>query len=345
MKQARLITVAVVSLGLFALTSDGIAAGTTKTTATSKVHEAGAKSNSSNPRSKAVATVKAPIDPDGARVLDPVKNKFAGRVATGYKLARKNPGLTKTLFCYCGCDLTELHKSLLDCYTDKNRHAADCVECIDELITASAMLQNGRTLPEIQKALHVRWASHYPFTDPTPAYQAYLQKTKLKFSASKDAEPLPVAPVSGTDVSPPTAEQTSTEATPEATPAKRECCPKHNAAIDRTSSNPSGTPVIPVKPSSKPKQKFDFPPDGPKALAEDAVKKYPDLIAKLPCACGCPKKEEHASLLDCFASNEAAECSVCLEEAAIAGRMHADGATDDAIKKLLNELYPAKTPD
>lgn len=50
-------------------------------------------------------------------------------------------------------------------------------------------------------------------------------------------------------------------------------------------------------------------------------------------------------MMDCFTSNEAPECSMCQEEAAIAGKMHADGATIEAIKKVLLQMYgPSQNP-
>jgi hypothetical protein len=270
---------------------------------------------------KGVSPSKISLSAEGAKVLDP--DQFGSTaVKHGYQLARANPTLAKQLFCYCGCDLTESHKTILDCYTDKNKHAADCHECIDELVSASQLQKTGKSIAYIQHNLHQKWAQQYPFSEPTQAYKDFLARAHLKFAASALAEPL--SATSAYSLSSPKT----------ASSANSNCCDKTaNKKQATESSADAGKPVKPGKP------KFEFPPEGPSAMAADAVKKYPELIAKIPCYCGCSESQSHTSLLDCFSSNEAPECSVCLEEAAIVGKMHSDGATDDAIKTALEQMY------
>jgi hypothetical protein len=129
---------------------------------------------------------------NGSGVLD--AKLFRGNVRLGYQYAKNDPQLTKELFCYCGCDVTESHKTLLDCYTDKNKHAADCKECVDELLQATKMKKEGQSLLEIQKTLHGKFGQYYPFSEATPAYTQYLQRARLKFMKSSLAEPLPGSP-------------------------------------------------------------------------------------------------------------------------------------------------------
>jgi len=52
--------------------------------------------------------------------LDPAQ--FVGKAAAAHRVAREIPEVLDQLYCYCGCDKHEGHKSLLSCYTDG--HAA-----------------------------------------------------------------------------------------------------------------------------------------------------------------------------------------------------------------------------
>jgi len=52
--------------------------------------------------------------------LDPAR--FVGKARLAHQIARDIPDVLDGLYCYCGCDKTIGHKSLLSCYTDG--HAA-----------------------------------------------------------------------------------------------------------------------------------------------------------------------------------------------------------------------------
>jgi len=52
--------------------------------------------------------------------LDPAR--FVGKARTTHQIARDIPDVLDRLYCYCECDKTIGHKSLLSCYTDG--HAA-----------------------------------------------------------------------------------------------------------------------------------------------------------------------------------------------------------------------------
>ena len=52
--------------------------------------------------------------------LDP--GQFVGKAAAAHRVAREIPDVLDELYCYCGCDKHQGHKSLLSCYTDG--HAA-----------------------------------------------------------------------------------------------------------------------------------------------------------------------------------------------------------------------------
>src|SRR5438105_5449302 len=49
-----------------------------------------------------------------APVLPP--EQFFGAAAMGYSAAKANPHVCSKLFCYCGCDITDNHNNLLDCF-------------------------------------------------------------------------------------------------------------------------------------------------------------------------------------------------------------------------------------
>jgi hypothetical protein len=52
--------------------------------------------------------------------LDPAR--FVGKAALAHQVARDIPEVLDQLYCYCHCDRSVGHKSLLSCYTDG--HAA-----------------------------------------------------------------------------------------------------------------------------------------------------------------------------------------------------------------------------
>jgi hypothetical protein len=52
--------------------------------------------------------------------LDPAR--FVGKAAVTHQIAREIPDVLDHLYCYCECDKSVGHKSLLSCYTDG--HAA-----------------------------------------------------------------------------------------------------------------------------------------------------------------------------------------------------------------------------
>src|SRR5437016_679078 len=64
----------------------------------------------------------------GPPVLEP--GKFFGEAAMGYASAQAAPQVMSKLFCYCGCDTTDGHSALIDCYT--SMHGQDCHICQEE---------------------------------------------------------------------------------------------------------------------------------------------------------------------------------------------------------------------
>ncbi len=53
--------------------------------------------------------------------------------------------------CYCGCDRTNGHKSLLDCYVD--HHASVCGTCRREAVYAYEQSRKGKTAAQIRQGI------------------------------------------------------------------------------------------------------------------------------------------------------------------------------------------------
>lgn len=87
-------------------------------------------------------------------------------------------------------------------------------------------------------------------------------------------------------------------------------------------------------------------------VAGDRYEAYPrvqhvyELVAAVPmivdgiyCYCHCAEHSDHYSLLDCFASDHAARCDVCLSEATMASQMTQDGYDLKAIRAEIDARY------
>ncbi len=87
--------------------------------------------------------------------LDP--NLFVGDVKKAYQIAEHDPTLLAQLHCYCGCDRTDGHKNLLDCYRDT--HGAHCAICTGEALEAEKLAAQGMPVEKIRDALRDRFAN------------------------------------------------------------------------------------------------------------------------------------------------------------------------------------------
>jgi hypothetical protein len=90
----------------------------------------------------------------GRPVLNPLM--FIGTARQAYIVAQQNPGLLAQLWCYCGCDRTSGHRSLLDCYRDY--HGANCAICSGEALEANQLFNQGSPVEQIRDALRARFA-------------------------------------------------------------------------------------------------------------------------------------------------------------------------------------------
>src|SRR5260370_7164271 len=86
--------------------------------------------------------------------LDP--NNFQGTVREAYQVAEKDPALLAQLHCYCGCDVTDGHKNLLDSFRDK--HGSTSPICCGEARDAEAMATRGMPVEQIRDTLRARYA-------------------------------------------------------------------------------------------------------------------------------------------------------------------------------------------
>lgn len=69
------------------------------------------------------------------------------------------------------------------------------------------------------------------------------------------------------------------------------------------------------------------------------VAAVPQVIDGIFCYCMCADHSGHYSLLDCFFSDHAARCDVCLSEATMAYRMSRDGRDLDAIRAEIDGRF------
>ena len=103
------------------------------------------------------------------KVLDP--SRFFGQAMIGYAAAKAAPEIMNKLFCYCGCDITDSHISLLDCFT--SIHGVDCHICQEEAVVALKLNRDGTSVGDIQKIVDEKYAEHYPFEEDSPTYKNY----------------------------------------------------------------------------------------------------------------------------------------------------------------------------
>lgn len=116
----------------------------------------------------------------GPPVLEP--SQFVGEAAMGYASAKACPEVMSKVFCYCGCDISDGHGSLVDCYT--GLHGTDCHICQEEAVLALRMHRNGSNIAEIQKRIDQEYGTKYPFAEESPALKKYKATRLWKVSAA-----------------------------------------------------------------------------------------------------------------------------------------------------------------
>ncbi|MFN8655567.1 MAG: CYCXC family (seleno)protein [Candidatus Obscuribacterales bacterium] len=120
-----------------------------------------------------------------AEVLNP--DQFFGMAMIGYAAAKAAPDVMENLFCYCGCDLTDSHTSLLDCFT--SIHGVDCHICQDEAQVALKLHKQGLPMLKIQQQIDEEFSKQYPFEEDTPTYKNYKAHRLWVKGAAADTKP------------------------------------------------------------------------------------------------------------------------------------------------------------
>ncbi len=72
-----------------------------------------------------------------------------------YAIANKIPEVLDQLYCFCQCDQSIGHHSLLSCFADN--HASMCGICMDEAILADEMHKDGKSISAIANEIDKRY--------------------------------------------------------------------------------------------------------------------------------------------------------------------------------------------
>ena len=70
--------------------------------------------------------------------------------------------------------------------------------------------------------------------------------------------------------------------------------------------------------------------------AYQTAKEIPEVLAQQPCYCYCQRKG-HRSLLDCFKTDHAASCSICIREALLAAQMQRQQKSAEEIRRAITQ--------
>ena len=73
--------------------------------------------------------------------------------------------------------------------------------------------------------------------------------------------------------------------------------------------------------------------------AYQAAKEVPEVLAQLPCFCGCMTGFGHKNNLDCFHDEHGVECSMCQDIALDARDMYKNGFEIARIRQLIKEKH------
>jgi hypothetical protein len=84
---------------------------------------------------------------------------FTGKTALAYKYAAEIPKVIDSQFCYCYCKKNNNHKTLLTCFT--STHGSKCDICMDEVIYAYGLYEDGLSLDEIVVAVDKKFYRPY----------------------------------------------------------------------------------------------------------------------------------------------------------------------------------------
>ncbi|VAV85305.1 hypothetical protein MNBD_DELTA01-1220 [hydrothermal vent metagenome] len=78
---------------------------------------------------------------------------------------------------------------------------------------------------------------------------------------------------------------------------------------------------------------------GSTAKAYVAAREIPEVLDSLHCYCECKKHHGHKSLLTCFVTTHGRNCSICIDEAVMANKLHKKGYDVVAIRKAVDKAF------
>lgn len=78
---------------------------------------------------------------------------------------------------------------------------------------------------------------------------------------------------------------------------------------------------------------------GPAARAYRVAREIPEVLDSLHCYCECKKNFGHKSLLTCYVDRHAEHCSVCIDEALMAYKLHKEGKDVVSIRKAVDKAF------
>ena len=78
---------------------------------------------------------------------------------------------------------------------------------------------------------------------------------------------------------------------------------------------------------------------GVTARAYKAAMEIPEVLDSLHCYCECKKNFGHKSLLTCYVDRHAEHCSVCIDEAIMAHKLHKEGKNIVSIRKAVDRAF------
>ncbi|HEU0012490.1 MAG TPA: CYCXC family (seleno)protein [Longimicrobium sp.] len=73
--------------------------------------------------------------------------------------------------------------------------------------------------------------------------------------------------------------------------------------------------------------------------AYEIARKIPHVLDGLFCHCNCHEVRGKRSLLECYHSDMAARCGICMGEARLAWRLHQQGRTLEEIREAIDRQY------
>ena len=82
-----------------------------------------------------------------------------------------------------------------------------------------------------------------------------------------------------------------------------------------------------------------FASDVKARAAYQTAKDIPEVLAELPCYCGCMLSFGHKNNLFCFKDEHGSACTVCMDIALDARDMHKRGLSTASIKETIRERY------